>query len=359
MSTWLDALLDAPDLPCVSISVAATQGSAPREVGARMLVWEQGTAGSVGGGNLEFQAIDIARQHLRGGATTGAHLHRFALGPGLGQCCGGVVVLLFETVTGAATCFATLHELLSKRRTAALISIVDGSHADSRLLVSDATCLGELVDERLFTSLVDEARDMLRTRGASQLCTLNDRNGRPVQAFVQTFYPSDLQMLVFGAGHVGKALVPLLAQLPCEISWIDTRADEFPGTASANVRRIDSSAPEYCVDDASPGSFYIVMTHSHALDQAICERILRRGDFSYCGLIGSRSKRLKFEKRLHARGISAPTLKRLVCPIGVAGINGKQPAEIAVAVAAQLLIEYGQRQVNEAQPPHPVVVRGE
>jgi xanthine dehydrogenase accessory factor len=166
-------------------------------------------------------------------------------------------------------------------------------------------------------------------------------------------------VLVFGAGHVGKALVPLLAQLPCEIAWIDPRAEEFPGALPANVRQIDSSTPEYCVDDALPGSFYIVMTHSHALDQAICERILRRGDFTYCGLIGSRSKRLKFEKRLRARGISAPTLQRLVCPIGVAGIDGKQPAEIAVAVAAQLLIEYGQRHVNEAQPPLPVMVRGE
>jgi xanthine dehydrogenase accessory factor len=359
MSAWLDGLRDAPDAACVMISVAATQGSTPREVGARMLVWEQGTTGSIGGGNLEFQAIDIARQRLRGDAAAGPLLQRFALGPGLGQCCGGVVVLLFEAVTGAEPCFTSLHQLRSQQRTAALITVVDGDNADTRLLVSDAGCIGELVDERLFISLADEARNVLLARRAALLCTLNDGDARPVQAFIQPFYPSDFQVLVFGAGHVGKALVPLLAQLPCEIAWIDSRAEEFPGAAPPNVRKIDSSAPEYSVDDALPGSFYLVMTHSHTLDQAICERILRRGDFAYCGLIGSRAKRLKFEKRLRARGISAPALQRLVCPIGVTGIDGKQPAEIAVAVAAQLLIEYGQRQVNEAQPAQPVMVRGE
>jgi len=359
MREWLNTLLHAPESSQVLITVAATQGSSPRETGTHMLVSATTTTGTIGGGNLEFQAIDIARQRLSARTVGEPHLQRFALGPSLGQCCGGVVMLLFETVSGAEPCFTGLSQLRDTGQSAALISVVDGDCGNARLLVTATECHGGLSDELLQTTLLAKARDALTAHQPTNLGTVSDREGQPVQALVRPFFPSDLQILVFGAGHVGKALVPLLTQLPCEISWIDERADEFPDAGFTNVRNIASATPEYSVDDAPPGSFYLVMTHSHALDQAICERILRRGDFAYCGLIGSRAKRLKFEKRLRARGISALALQRLVCPIGVAGIDGKRPAEIAVAVAAQLLIEYGRRHSDESAPPRPIVARGE
>ena len=359
MKDWLDTLREAPPDPFALITVASTRGSAPREVGARMLVGADGIAGTIGGGNLEFQAIDMARERLQDTAAPRARMHRFALGPSLGQCCGGVVELLFETVTGNESCFSRLHELRGAQQTVALISITDGKYVNTRVLLTDTACHGELPDSQLLTSLLSRARDALTNEDVAELFTVTDSDGKPVRALFQVFRRSDFQVLVFGAGHVGKALVPLLAQLPCEIRWIDPRADEFPDLGLCNVRQLNSAAPEYCADDAPPDSYYLIMTHSHALDQAICERVLRRGDFTYCGLIGSRAKRRKFEKRLRARGISAATLQRLVCPIGVAGIEGKRPAEIAVAVAAQLLIEYGQRHTNETTPPQTRVVSGE
>ena len=348
MNAWLDSLLQADDAPCVLVTVAATRGSTPRETGARMVVWEHATAGSIGGGNLEFQAIEQARRQLAATSPTALALQRFALGPSLGQCCGGVVELLFETLEGVDADLRQLQVLCAERRPAVLISILDGPQHNARLLISETGTQGTVSDPALLQLLEDEAHQALQDRRAPQLLNLEHGHHRPLRVFVHPFYTSDFTVLVFGAGHVGRALVPLLAQLPCDVRWIDSREDAFPAALPGDVRSIVSATPEACVDEAAPGAFYLIMTHSHPLDQAVCERILRRGDFAYCGLIGSRAKRLKFEKRLRVRGIAPAALQRLVCPIGVHGIPGKRPAEITVAVAAQLLIEYGRA---SAQPP--------
>lgn len=252
MSDWLGELaaLRERNEPAVLVTVAETKGSVPRETGTKMVVTRDACLGTIGGGNLEFKAGEIARQMLAE-AQTQASLQRFPLGPSLGQCCGGVAVLLFEPIGG-----------------------------------------------------------------------------------------SDFHIVLFGAGHVGKALIKVLSALPCSIRWIDSRAAEFdrfreplPGNVTAEL----SDCPEEEIVDIPPGSYILIMTHSHALDQAICEQALRRGGHAYCGLIGSASKLRTFRKRLLARGLSAEDLAGLTCPIGIDGISGKHPAEIAVAVAAQLL----------------------
>jgi xanthine dehydrogenase accessory factor len=142
---------------------------------------------------------------------------------------------------------------------------------------------------------------------------------------------------IYGAGHVGKALVQVLSSLPCQIRWIDSRAEQFPDAIPANVAVIISDTPELEADDAPAGSYILVMSHSHPLDQAICERFLRRGAYRYLGLIGSASKKRKFQQRLRRAGIDDEQWATLTCPIGIDGIDGKQPAEIAIAVAAELL----------------------
>jgi xanthine dehydrogenase accessory factor len=96
--------------------------------------------------------------------------------------------------------------------------------------------------------------------------------------------------------------------------------------------------PQYAVERAASGAAFLVMTHSHALDFTLCEKILRRNDFSYLGLIGSATKRAKFVRRFKARGLADDVIARMVCPIGLPGLPGKHPGEIAVAVAAQLLM---------------------
>src|SRR6185295_5104871 len=122
-------------------------------------------------------------------------------------------------------------------------------------------------------------------------------------------------VLLFGAGHVGRAVARALAPLPFRIGWVDSRAYAFPLDIPPQVDKIVSAAPAGAVAGAPPGTLYLVMTHSHPLDLEICAQVLRRDDFSFLGLIGSDTKRARFAGRLRAIGISPHLLSRLTCPI--------------------------------------------
>ena len=148
---------------------------------------------------------------------------------------------------------------------------------------------------------------------------------------------NDFSIAVFGAGHVGSAVVATLSSLTCCIRWVDSRRDVIPVSLPSNVQAIRSANPELEVLAMPAQTYYLIMTHSHALDYALCERILARGDAAYCGLIGSLSKRRSFERRMRRQGMSDALLDDLTCPIGVNGIDGKQPQEIAIAVGAEIL----------------------
>ncbi|HDR9239039.1 xanthine dehydrogenase accessory protein XdhC [Burkholderia vietnamiensis] len=152
-----------------------------------------------------------------------------------------------------------------------------------------------------------------------------------------TAAPPPMHIVLFGAGHVGHALVTLLGALPCVVQWVDTRDELFPDECPPNVQPEPTDTPEAVVDAAPAGAYFLVMTHNHALDFALAAQIMRRHDFAYFGMIGSRTKRVKFERRLVARGVDAVRLAEMVCPIGVAGIVDKAPGAIAVAVCAELL----------------------
>ena len=152
------------------------------------------------------------------------------------------------------------------------------------------------------------------------------------------------QLQLYGAGHVGRAIVRALAPLHCVVDWIDEREEEFPasfdghgGPWPAHIRKVCVDTVEAEVASAPPGAFYLVLTHQHDLDLRISEAILRRGDFGFFGLIGSKTKKNRFIHRFEQRGIAAESIARMTCPIGVSGIAGKEPEVIAVAVAAQLL----------------------
>lgn len=168
---------------------------------------------------------------------------------------------------------------------------------------------------------------------------------RPLDADELAAWPSAhpwFHLQLYGAGHVGRAIVQALAPLPVRIDWIDEREDEFarhvgPQPGEADLRLLCVDAVEAEVRQAPPGAAYLVLTHEHDLDLRITEAVLRRGDFAYLGLIGSRTKRARFEHRFAQRGVPAEAIARMTCPIGVPGITGKAPAVIAVAVVAQLL----------------------
>lgn len=162
--------------------------------------------------------------------------------------------------------------------------------------------------------------------------------GGHVTVLFEVLRPPPLQLGLFGAGHVGRALVRLLADLPCRVSWIDPRPEALPDALPPNVTPVRIAQPAGAVASLPAGSFVLVMTHDHQLDFDIVAAALGRGDLLAVGLIGSATKRARFAGRLVRQGIAAAAVDRLVCPIGLPGIEGKEPAVVAVSVAAQILL---------------------
>jgi len=292
------------------VSVIDVIGSAPREVGARMVVQHHGSvSGSVGGGRLEYEALAIAEVALSA-ETTEAAVHVWPLGPNLGQCCGGSVTILVETFDAGD--LDGIRELAAAEETGPFGTI-------SRL-----TEQGRM------------AREILGDESGSRTSV---SKGSIKQPFAERFGEARNTVLLFGAGHVGRALVLALSQLPFSVRWIDTRADQFPDYAPANVAIVNTDAPEGQIETAPAGAFVLVMTHSHPLDYSITADALRRPDLGFVGLIGSDTKRARFTSQALKLGLCERQIARLVCPIGLQEIKGKEPCIIAAAVAAQLLIE--------------------
>lgn len=164
--------------------------------------------------------------------------------------------------------------------------------------------------------------------------------GGSVSLLFEVFVPQGMPTLVFGSGHVGRALVPILATLPLRIQWIDERTAEFPDSIPAGVDVLADHDPLSVLRSAAPGSAFVIMTHNHPLDYALAEAALRRGDAAYVGVIGSHSKARRFRLRLEHRGLDAEQIEAMKCPIGLSVVPGKRPSEIAIAVAAQLIGRY-------------------
>ena len=315
MSDWLTA---AHDAPAVLVTVARVEGSVPREPGARMLVQAACFHGTIGGGHLEHRALEIARAMLASGGE--AHIERFALGPSLGQCCGGVAYLAFEFAD------AEQFALLDARRNDDTWRIV-ALGGETRWALADAAGRplagepGPAFDPAAGTHVLEEG-------------------GR--RWLIDAVLAPRAHLMLFGAGHVGAAIVRALADLPCRVTWVDERDDLFPPAIPANVTVEATDTPEALVEKAPQGTSFLVMTHSHALDlrlshAILCRPLVARPGADWFGLIGSDTKRRQFEHRLRERGVDAHRLDAMVCPVGLPGIEGKAPAVIAASVAAQLL----------------------
>lgn len=325
MNEWIDELSDlaAAGERAVLVTVAGIRGSAPREIGAKMIVTATETIGTIGGGQLEYQSTRVAVEMLDAKV---CNLRSFPLGASMGQCCGGVVEILFEPIAEGPPAWLRDLKTLHGQRIPAIVATRISTSSPLKLVVTADRVFGA-GDGPKADSVIAAARVILEQGPATT---------RNVQELYEPVVASDLNIAVFGAGHVGTAIVGALSGLDCNIRWIDSRRKMFR-EVPANVRVIEAAEPALEVAAMPTNSFYLVMTHSHAMDFEICDGILRRGDAKYCGLIGSLSKRRRFEKRYRQQGMADEVLAELVCPIGVAGISGKKPAEIAVSVAAEIL----------------------
>jgi xanthine dehydrogenase accessory factor len=289
------------------VTIVGAFGSTPREAGARLIVHpDGGFTGTIGGGTLEWRAIALAQAALAGSKPQFFEMRSFALGPELGQCCGGRVELAVEIFD---TPRVPEIEALAAREE-------EGGFA------TEARPEGERLVRRVM-------EDQTLPGGYAAWS-----NGRLTEGFGELARP----MFLFGAGHVGRALALALAPLPFAVNWIDPRPEAFPAHVPANVipRRFEN--PADAIAEAPTGSFVLVMTHSHALDLAVVHAAFVADRFPYVGLIGSATKRARFEKQLVQAGIPRERVASLVCPIGVVGIKSKLPSVIAAATAAELLI---------------------
>lgn len=167
----------------------------------------------------------------------------------------------------------------------------------------------------------------------------------------ECFAAVGVNIMLFGAGHVGKALMPILAQLPCHVTWVDSREEQFPQGVDAfhNVEKVVSEEPELEVKGMPENSYYIVMTHNHQMDFDISQAILKRGDFSYLGLIASDTKKRRFEQRFKHRDIDPVQVARMNCPIGLEQVGGKLPMEVAVSIAGEIINIYQTAQQQQLE----------
>lgn len=300
MTDWAGWLRAVAREPAALIGILASEGSAPRGAGTRMVVTATATHGTIGGGQLEYRAIEQARAIL--GRPAGSwRVQDYPLGPLLGQCCGGRVRLLIEHVDPHRCCW--------------LDGIADGAILHMRLTSTH-------VERRIAP---DAAATPLPARGERPGvgATFSERLGGPRRP-----------LFLFGAGHVGRAIAARAEGLPLRLAWFDTRPDyaTLPGVAS-----IDEAHVERCVADAPPEAAMLILTHDHGIDYRLTRAALAAGPFALVGLIGSATKRARFLARLAADGIPAAALARLTCPIGLPGITGKAPEVIAIAALAQIL----------------------
>lgn len=319
MGRWLEPLRDWPtsvlrtlqtNAAVVRVVIASVRGSSPREAGTSMLVERERILGTIGGGQLEWSAITSARALLKQSSCT-AEVQKLTLGPQLAQCCGGAVELWLERYSAAdIPLLSAVAKAATRGPTLLVTSLAAGSVA--RHIARD--------------------HDFIRSGRRAELV---QKDG--VTMLRERLDETQPHVWLYGAGHVGQALARVLATLPLRLTWIDSRPGLLPSDIAESVRTLLVEDPVSTVVTAPMDTRFLVMTHSHPLDYALCKAVLEHDDRSWIGVIGSKSKSMRFRSRLLRDGLSRERVERLACPIGIDGIDSKLPAAIAVSVAAQLL----------------------
>ena len=257
---WLQAAkeLEEKEEAYAIVTLIGTSGSTPRASGTKMVISQDNIYATIGGGHLEFKAIQHSRMLITKGQSC-QEIQDFKLDASLAQCCGGHVAVLFE------------------------VFISEKMHLD-----------------------------------------------------------------IYGAGHVAQALLPILAQLPISIRWIDSRADIFPASIPDNVTKIIDEDPTEQVKLARKNNAFLILTHTHQLDFELCKAIIKRDDALWLGVIGSATKAKRFKYKLAQRDFTERQIKQMVCPVGLKEVSGKLPMEVAIAIAGQLVALYQNTQVIDS-----------
>jgi len=214
----------------------------------------------------------------------------------------------------------------------------------SKMVVTHSEIYDTVGGGTLEKLIIDESRALLARGVPSQKVThfplaskANQCCGGSLSALFEVFPAPRLKLAVFGAGHVGRAVTRILSECETRVDWIDSRPEQFPEDHFVNVRQWVLSEPESYLEQITPETLVLVLTHDHSLDYRLLKALLDETEVPYIGLIGSQTKATRFEARLRRDGIPETEDSRWRCPVGFASVKGKLPMEVAVSIVAEVL----------------------
>ena len=307
VSDWLAEITASlhQDKPVARLIILSAKGSTPRGAGAELIITQERQSGSIGGGALEYQATHIARDALASLPATGfvRFVRDFALGPDLGQCCGGNLRVLFE-------CFAPA--------TLADLQAMQSAEAKAYHHDLNSQTLAEPYQGKM----------------TGQFFSYDRASAELVMAAKTARTP----LYIYGAGHVGRALLNVTSALAVDRIWVDSAPNRFPEETPEDVTIAPARDMAQIAAHAPEGAFHIIVTYSHQFDEAITHALLAKGVFGKIGLIGSATKKARFAKRFRAAGLAQDAIDRVQCPVGLPDVKGKAPAHVALSIAGQIAV---------------------
>jgi len=348
MNSWLKPVKTASALNkgFVLLTIISTKGSTPCSNGDKIVFsGAESVFGSIGGGNLEFKALSFAEELLSLNSN-GTYLKKYPLGASLGQCCGGYVNVMFESfIQSDATnsWIKTVSNLLQDNEDFIVATIIDSNSeiefSSKKFVYLDGTLSPNIDDKKISSLITKSAKDLLLLSDSPTIVQFENQSGALTEVCFEKVLTSEVQpVVVFGAGHISRALMPILINLPIKIYWVDDRAEQFD-KYQGDTSQIDIICDDFVqsIPDLPDSSYCLVITYSHQIDFEICEKMITQNNFSYLGMIGSEIKGKKFRDRFHQKNFSEEVINKFICPIGDKQKFLKSPAAIAVTIAMDLI----------------------
>ncbi len=352
MNSWLKPIKTALALNngFVLITIIATKGSTPCSNGDKIVYTSnEAVFGSIGGGNLEFKALSFAKEMLNL-KNNSNQLIKYPLGATLGQCCGGYVKVMFESflrpnssLKDKDSWIEKASKLLNSSEDFVLATSIDNDK-NARLdkhkfLFTQKSFYSSSGDKKLSQFVESHASKLLQASQSPTIVEFMDDEGLKSDICLEKVASSELlPVAIFGAGHISRALMPILINLPVKLFWIDDRQDQFDKylgeTSQIKIICDDLVAS---VSDLPDNIYCLVITYSHKIDFEICEKMIIQNNFSYLGMIGSSIKGKKFRDRFIQKSYSEEVVNKFTCPIGEKQKFLKSPTAIAVTIAMDLI----------------------
>ena len=348
MNSWLKPVKTASALNngFVLLTIISTKGSTPCSNGDKIVFsGAESVFGSIGGGNLEFKALSFAEELLSLNSN-GTYLKKYPLGASLGQCCGGYVNVMFESFIEADATnswIKIVSNLIQDNEDFIVATIVDSNSeiefSSKKFVYLDGNLSPNIDDKKISSLITKSAKDLLLLSDSPTIVQFENQSGALTEVCFEKLLTSEFQpVVVFGAGHISRALMPILINLPIKIYWVDDRAEQFD-KYQGETSQINIICDDFVqsIPDLPNNSYCLVISYSHQIDFEICEKMIIQNNFSYLGMIGSEIKGKKFRERFQQKKYPEEVINKFICPIGDKQKFLKSPAAIAVTIAMDLI----------------------